>query len=833
MATLILPKLEGMALLLLVVLMGLRAAVAIERDSSLQNHQLSCTVRAAEGSYEIRQRGAPLPTLRAVVAIQIDHQWLKSSDYPRHEITRTQFTDMLGHGQAVTVKSAGLKDRPDLTYSLRLYDLLPFGDIEVEVGNATARTVTVQAIRSVEAIGGDLIELGARQNDDRVLSDSFSENRPIMRIYDLGKAPGGTHLAVGSQLVYNLKSGRSLFLGALDSRRFLTIMHLRAAEEQDGARITSYTVDSTGTTEIQSPLLSPDAPAENDRVELSMPVSPGGGLSSERLLFAVGNDYHAELEAYGATIRQLHHARVDAPNLMGWWSWSAYYGEITQGSVLTNARWLAQHMKSLGYDYLHIDSGYEYAPGEYMTANASRFPRGMRALTDEIRGLGLHVSLWTAPFFVGEHSWVYQNHKEWLVRNGHDAPIRIIAGTREPHGQDTYVLDATHPGAQQYLSQTYRTLVNEWGVRHFKFDFMDSTAIEGYYYRPNTTALEAQRIGLEIIRKAVGNDVLLDKDGSPMLNPVGIVDEGRISKDTAHTFLTSRDAATGIAARYYMHRNFFVSDPDAFNISQQMIGRRSPIKAPLTMSEAQVSIVLAALSGGTFELGDDLPTLAADPERLALATNKELLQMARLGRVSKPVDLMTYPSEDEQPSVFLLREDDRQSILAVFNWTEGSRSHSFKQRELGLSYANPQLYDVLANDRPIALEGESIVLRNGPPRSVRLIKIVDGSRKPAAPVLSTQVPSRGMMSEELRFAAAAQLSGAPVIAYHWDFGDGVSGDSPALSHAYTRAGTFKVTLEADGLDGVRTIEAFTIAVSGTMKIDAPRRETEPVSAAVN
>ena len=50
---------------------------------------------------------------------------------------------------------------------------------------------------------------------------------------------------------------------------------------------------------------------------------------------------------------------------------------------------------------------------------------------------------------------------------------------------------------------------------------MDDTAIEGYYFRPHMTALQAQRMGLEIIREAVGEDVLIDKDGSPMLNPVG------------------------------------------------------------------------------------------------------------------------------------------------------------------------------------------------------------------------------------------------------------------------------------------------------------------------
>lgn len=50
-----------------------------------------------------------------------------------------------------------------------------------------------------------------------------------------------------------------------------------------------------------------------------------------------------------------------------------------------------------------------------------------------------------------------------------------------------------------------------------------TAAIEGFRYRPNTTHLEAQRIGLELIRSAVGEDVLLDKDGSPMLAPVGLV----------------------------------------------------------------------------------------------------------------------------------------------------------------------------------------------------------------------------------------------------------------------------------------------------------------------
>ncbi len=114
-----------------------------------------------------------------------------------------------------------------------------------------------------------------------------------------------------------------------------------------------------------------------------------------------------------------------------------------------------------------------------------------------------------------------------------------------------------------------------------------------------------------------------------MLNPVGLVDEGRLSQDTGHAFLRSKEAAPGIAARYYMQHNFFLSDPDALTISRQMIEERH-IQAPLTLNEARVSATLAAVSGGMLELGDDLPTLGQDADRLALITNRDILQMIKL-----------------------------------------------------------------------------------------------------------------------------------------------------------------------------------------------------------
>ena len=143
------------------------------------------------------------------------------------------------------------------------------------------------------------------------------------------------------------------------------------------------------------------------------------------------------------------------------------------------------------------------------------------------------------------------------------------------------------------------------------------------------------------------------------------------------------------------------SRSDAFTVSRQLLEERT-IQGSVTLHEAQVSIALAAVSGGMFEIGDDLPTLGSDPERVALVRNPDLLAMAKLGRAALPLDLLTYADKDEQPSVFLLREDQRQSMLAVFNWTEQPSFRTFTFSDLKLPAGHSyQLFDSLAQDQPL------------------------------------------------------------------------------------------------------------------------------------
>ena len=791
---------------------------------------LSVAGNAADGSYTISRAGAATSVLRARASVKVDGQWLHASDYAKHIVTTVDATGELGSAKALTIRYTGLATGPDLLLTVRTYANAPFGDMQVTAINTTGKPIEVQSLRVLDTERKDkrdLIDLGGPAAADRVLSDSFSEDRPAMQLRDLSDAEKNVHRAVGVQLLYNRQSKQSWFIGALTSQKFLSVLRLHMAGP--GA-MQSYEVDSTGTTELLRENSLQDSP-EKDRVELSLPLAPGAHLSSERMLFSVSTDYHNQLETYAHLIRELHHARVAAPTPIGWWSWTAYYFGLSQGTALTNAQWLSENLKSLGYTYFHMDEGYQFARGEYATPDATLFPEGVGELEHEVLHQGLTPGIWTAPFEVSERSWVYTHHPEWLVHNAQGEPIHIGVVTE---GLDhLYALDTTHPGAQAYLRSTYSTLTKQWGIRYIKMDFMEDSAVEGFYHVPQTTALEAQRIGIQTIRDAVGPDVLLDKDGCELLNPVGLVDMGRISQDTGHTFSASRDAAPGIAARYYMNRNYYLADPDAFSVSTQTVDDQSwhGGSKPLTFDEAKVSIALTAVSGGLFEDGDDLPTLGEDAERIALLKDHDLLDMARLGRAFTPLDLMSYEAADGQPSLFFLKQTDRQAIVSVFNWSETPRTHSVTRELLGLDPGNYAVTEIVASHtQPVPLTGALNVQQ--PPHSVRMFKIVNTGLPERAPTATATVPSSGKAGEPLDFGASAKEQGNPVLDYKWDFGDGVTVEGGNAVHSYTHAGVYTVHLRTTGFAPEPSEQSFTITVTGSISTkfvpqDKRRFEVQP------
>jgi hypothetical protein len=264
-----------------------------------------------------------------------------------------------------------------------------------------------------------------------------------------------------------------------------------------------------------------------------------------------------------------------------------------------------------------------------------------------------------------------------------------------------------------------------------------------------------------------------------------------------------------------MNRNFYISDPDAFGVSRQSVTDQSwhGGQRPVTLDEAKASISLAAVAGGMYEIGDDLPTLALDADRVALVKNRDLIGMIRLGRAACPIDLMSYLREDEQPSIFLLDEDRRQSILTVFNWTNRQRQHHFSFAQLGLNGKGPfQVLDVFESGKSIATVNGSFVVQQ-PAHSARVLKMVDTSIALAAPSVAIQVVKSGRAGDAIQMYARTDPNGVPALSYEWDFGDGTTELGPSVVHAYTQARDYEVRLVAQGLDGISAKKSSHISVT--------------------
>lgn len=801
---------------------------------------------------EAKQRAV---VFRGQMGVRLNGRWVYADNYPKHFITSNSLRDRLGSGREILIHNQGLTDLPELQEILQTYNHHPYVTIEAAVVNHGTKTVLVSDLRSLIVTGQPCINLGAPNSYDRVLSDTFGEGG--IHIYSLdhgpnyrmliqkllGHAPnshmeqtlGGsnsTHFfAVGDQLIYNLRSHYGIFFGALTSDRFITTFNLRASlpSANAGARILGFDADAAGTTQIQDYMALRDDPPD-DRIVLRLPVRPGGELEAERIMIGAGRSFINLLENYGQAVQRLHRVDISASAPMGFWSWGAYKNGLTSGAALTNAQWLAQHLKHYGFKYFFMDDGWQYDRGEYTTANAILFPTGIGCIGHRVTRLGLNLGLWTAPFEVARRSLVYQHHPDWVVRNDTGQPIEV----QSLRGKDpVYALDTTNPGAQKYLWHTFHVLSHNWGARFIKLDFMDTSAIEGDYYRPHTTAMEAQRIGLEIIRRAVGRNVLLDKDGSVTLNPVGLVDAGRISSDVGRGFTVVRRAASGIAAHFYEDRNFYISDSDSFSITKESVPASPPYwvephrpansglmpdnpNRPLTRNVARVAITLAAVTGGMYEIGDDLPALGREPYRLSLVLNPDLLDMVRLGRPAVPIDLMTYRHVDGQPSIFFLHEDARQAMLAVFNWTQNSLTHRISLQTLGLG-TGFRAEDIFQHNERVSLEAGDISL-TVPPQDVRVIKFVDNDLRPASPVVQMVAPTHLTVGQEGHFCAKTTGSRTPVVRWDWNFGDGVTGDGPSVEHAYTMDGAFTVTVKAEGLDSLDTLRRSQVTVSGAFDL---------------
>ena len=221
--------------------------------------------------------------------------------------------------------------------------------------------------------------------------------------------------------------------------------------------------------------------------------------------------------------------RVALKPPLGWNSWDCYGPAVNEVQLLGNARYMAEHLKAHGWQYVVCDiQWYEPEAGqrhwEYnrfaelcmdgfgrLIPAENRFPSaangaGFKPIADQIHALGLKFGIHImrgVPRLAVHHA---------LPVKGTNVTCRDIAHANSicAWNNDMYGVDADRDGAQAYYDAIFE-LYASWGVDYVKVDDICNVKI---------TPLEpySARREIEMIRHAIdrcGRDMVLSLSPGP------------------------------------------------------------------------------------------------------------------------------------------------------------------------------------------------------------------------------------------------------------------------------------------------------------------------------
>jgi alpha-galactosidase len=220
---------------------------------------------------------------------------------------------------------------------------------------------------------------------------------------------------------------------------------------------------------------------------------------------------------------------------MGWNSWDSYGTTITEDDVRANAKWIAENLKSYGWQYVVIDmewfainpkaSGNSKTTqlsmdefGRY-TPDVNRFPSsangaGFKPLADYVHSLGLKFGLHMVRGIprqaVENNLAIFDSKNNDSTNKDSSFHAADAADTSDacPWNSDNWGLDPAKPAAQAYYDSIAK-LYASWGADFVKADCIASRPYRGEEIRMLSTAL--RKTGRPIVLSLSPGAAPLDK----------------------------------------------------------------------------------------------------------------------------------------------------------------------------------------------------------------------------------------------------------------------------------------------------------------------------------
>ncbi|GHT98359.1 hypothetical protein FACS1894142_4590 [Spirochaetia bacterium] len=629
------------------------------------------TIEAQRGQFSISAAGVHLRNME----FQIDLQdcTLRSSEsvctvQPEEKIADAVF----GPGRLLSYSCAWPEANINAAYRISIFDDIPALSIDLRVINNSGRPVNLKRCTPL-ALAEDALTLGGGLRDWIIFKNGIRKNEPVST-YRFGGGDGEFNIAdvtadgnEDASLTEKNLSGDTLGINS----SYLTV--LRSVSKGTSFLTGFYTLSHQFShTQLicdraESHLRSYEAFCDLDGITLE----DGGTMQSEKLLVDFDDSFTA-IERYASLAARFCGGKGNRPPITGWCSWYFFYESVTEQDVLNNLEFITAHGLNAGH--ILIDMGWEERLGTWYPG--SKFPHGMKWLADRIHSANLKAGLWLSPFWVEPRSEVHREHPEWLLRN-RDGQLIIF----NCH-IDGYVIDTTIPEACEWIEGVFRRVAVEWGFDLVKIDFLRAVSLypEAQYSR-NVTRAEALRLGMEAVRRGVGDKSFIIACGGHYGPTLGIADANRTSNDIGATWDSFKQTFKKNILRYWMHQKWWINDMDCIIVRGPDEGEPGRIsgypntsaKGTFTDSEADTIFAVCQAIGGVKLIGDNLPKLA--PGKVQKL--KALLESGGEGSFI-PRDLFS----SRYPHILDKNTGNGAHVVTIINWNDTPLVESPALREL-------------------------------------------------------------------------------------------------------------------------------------------------------
>lgn len=329
---------------------------------------------------------------------------------------------------------------------------------------------------------------------------------------------------------------------------------------------------------------------------------------------------------------------------LAWDSWYSLYDQVGENRLISILH--EYKVREIPLDYFIIGQGYENQIGDW-TVPSENFPGGLPRVVKAIESAGYKCGITLSPFICSEKSQLFMERKELLAKDKNGRLLQV--GRNREQGGIIYLLDLYNKQSVNYIKRCIKTMIEDWGVKILKFDFLYSAGLNSGVELKRTRA-QAIDHALSLLREISGQIPLI-ACGVPIGSAIGLFEYCSVTPDLSsgwdgpNPFFVGKNirerestsnAIKSAISRRHLDGRAFSCDPGSFSLRK--------FKRNLSTTEQEALFKTCIIFGGLISNSDSIGAYSADAldqYRLAIAHkatrfhDKRVLSVEKSGRTFK------------------------------------------------------------------------------------------------------------------------------------------------------------------------------------------------------